>query len=525
MTTGFQPVGGGGGGGVTSVTASAPLASSGGATPNITLGDITGGTIVFKPGVPSADNAYETAAEIAAVLDFYLGAIEVVVDSTNAPATVPAGVKWDFRLKGVLSTGSLDSQLTVAEGGQLANLGTIRTLLVTIENTATPALTWDDYSLGPILFLNSGAVIIMASTATISPIVVPAGTAFDVFFQSGSTYIPDAGTPLLPMVELTGGGAGPGSGAVLILLMEYMTELPPPTLFSGDGTTQYGYNSDASGFPMPAWTAASTQLFPPLMIDVAAGVEYSDANVVAVPTGEPPNVQAWLDFFAVGYSAGSPAIRGVLYDWNGILGESFTVNGPYSTTLATQGGSVGSCPGGQVGQQGMIASGMQPLAYQSGMRAVAAGFLPGGLTAQAFDGVVLSGQTPGVGAGETATLTAAFDGTSTFGCQISQAYSMKLKAIATDGVDTASWDLIVSLHNSAGVTLDAAYQNGATQPTLALGVLTAVPSCSSAGATTWTLVVSPSLSAGSIDFSFIDGATTAACNVTLELSAQEVPFA
>src|ERR1700723_390453 len=120
--------GGGGGSGVTAVTATAPITSTGGATPNIALtpavpasvlapgangqvvttvggasvwatpgatGPGSAGYVIFRPGTASAGQAVATAAELNTAAAN--GAVLLIVDSSLAAATFPAGFTLDPR--------------------------------------------------------------------------------------------------------------------------------------------------------------------------------------------------------------------------------------------------------------------------------------------------------------------------------------------------------------------------------------------------------------------------------------------
>jgi len=83
--------GSGGGGGVTSVTASAPLASSGGATPNITYGPIAADTLVCNPTGASAAPTTMSLPGASGVVEYVHGSPDTLTAFGSTLNRVPFG--------------------------------------------------------------------------------------------------------------------------------------------------------------------------------------------------------------------------------------------------------------------------------------------------------------------------------------------------------------------------------------------------------------------------------------------------
>jgi hypothetical protein len=179
------PVPGGGGGGVTSVTASAPLASSGGDTPNITLpaggvsGDVltnvsgvaeweppSGGTVLDYAAFYGSSAATPTTAPGVAVAFATAGPTNGVIVGTGSLPThdflVPNAGTYDISWQLTDSTGATQTQLATGGTGAYAP----------IANTTVGRATGTTQM--------SNRVLVTLAAETIISVINPAGNSNDI---------------------------------------------------------------------------------------------------------------------------------------------------------------------------------------------------------------------------------------------------------------------------------------------------------------------------------------------------------
>lgn len=126
-------IGGGGGGGVTNVTASAPLASSGGATPNLTIAAAT----IFAPGSMSAADKTKLDGITAVVSS--VGATAPIASSGGATPTISIAAATPL-IPGSMSAADKAKLDGIAAGAAVASVGATAPVTSTGGTTPTIAL-------------------------------------------------------------------------------------------------------------------------------------------------------------------------------------------------------------------------------------------------------------------------------------------------------------------------------------------------------------------------------------------------
>lgn len=465
----------------------------------------TTGSIIFKPGVASTGNTYETAAEVAAQLLLANGALTVFVDDTVAPAVIPNGVVWQCGFRATIAghvIGNITS-LEIQDGGQIRNPSITRTVNLLCDSQTLPSIDYD--WTGTSLF-NLGIVgsLVLSATATVAAIQIPPGNTLVVDVSEALSITSDEPTGLVPIIELETGGASvffiitdllTGSGAIAVQTV------------GGDATGTLAYFADATGWPMPSWTLFSGTLTQ-VMIDAADGVAYNDSS--GPPTGA-ANVQSAIDIIksftqplypggviepldpSASFQVCGGTATGLL---TAVLGESCSASGSYSGCIGGYSNAVDgtySVTCGGYGNDVTVSSRYSCSlggytntinALQSVTKGQFAITYPG-----THDGALVTGCSPGGTSGLTpiqavdsyvmAAYIALGDMTANFQNGISNGpltlqdasnYSIEINAIANDdGSGSASWTFTVLVHTIGGIAIIDATSGGAFTPTTSVG--------------------------------------------------------
>jgi len=249
--------------------------------------------VVWRPGVPSSLNVVETWAEVEARIAATQGNIVVQVDSSIAPAVVPATANTECfgRVQLVGYTLNIAGLMTVsiADGGRLRNLTTVKSMVLNCVTTIHEALLQN--IAGGVLICREGGQINMALGSTV-PAIRYSATFSEVLSFEGATFNNNAGNPLLAMIAVDPGltcthaiisqaGSQAFSGA----------DAYSPQLFAGDATTTLLEILDSSAPQVTqTWFLGTVNAVP---MSTARGTSYDD-TLVAPPLGA-ANVQDAID--------------------------------------------------------------------------------------------------------------------------------------------------------------------------------------------------------------------------------------
>lgn len=213
-------------------------------------------SIIFRPGGVSGGIVANTWAEVQAFVALRQGACIVYVDDSLAAAHVPAasGITDGFgRLEIRPHFSTQYPTLTVDDGATLKSLYRISApIFLELDcRSATPSLDWN-YAFGPpSFFIEGGALIGNAATATQPAAVVPVGKSLVwSFLNHSGSYM---GAAAIALIDLSGAGS---TLAVYAFTATFSTGL----LVTGGVGTSASYNYDSTTLNMtnglPAMTAA-----------------------------------------------------------------------------------------------------------------------------------------------------------------------------------------------------------------------------------------------------------------------------
>jgi hypothetical protein len=166
---------------------------------------------IFRPGAPTAAPAYATLAEILPLIAAADGAFTLYIDSSLAPAEIPAGTVLDGRDLLTIApargpVGGTAMTLTIDDGGQILNpIGFVGQIDVASATTTIPALVVNNTNEG--IFLQFGARLLLLAAATRAFLdVIPGPTnlvAFNLDFASSFS----SAAPGIPFANLTAAGS------------------------------------------------------------------------------------------------------------------------------------------------------------------------------------------------------------------------------------------------------------------------------------------------------------------------------
>jgi hypothetical protein len=158
--------------------------------------------IVFRPGGVAGGNVYTTWATAFAAALATNDTTTIYVDSSMAPATVPAGA-WNGQ--GVLTLAAFNvglDALAVDDGGTLEELQAIEGLQVDCACVTTAALTIAN---GASLYLSRYSKIVLQVGALVPALQVAAGVVVALELDSGA--LDNTNAPTVGVVNVTNGGA------------------------------------------------------------------------------------------------------------------------------------------------------------------------------------------------------------------------------------------------------------------------------------------------------------------------------
>jgi hypothetical protein len=333
---------GGGGGGVTAVTGTAPITSTGGATPAIGItpsapantlspgangqvvttvggasvwatpaaaGPGSAGYVIFRPGTASAGQAVATPAELNTAAAN--GAVTLIVDSSIAAATLPAGFTLDPRFIVAMGfatgfPGFSGDLLTLADTAKWG-VYYVDGLDVICDCATTGAWTFAAGNTAPVVLIDNSAAVRVPNTATAPLYKAPSGVFAQFTVRGNSQLLGGTGAPA---ISAASGGT--------IELLAYEESTVTATALGSDVGGEALYAYDASMVP-PTFTFMHGT-YAPTPVDSDQNMTYGEGT--AFPS--PPNLA-------------QPFFRTDLeqeYRWNGTIWLASS-SGPGATRTVT----------------------------------------------------------------------------------------------------------------------------------------------------------------------------------------------
>lgn len=236
-------------GGVTDVTADAPLASSGGATPNLTIDDATpllrgvmsaadkarfdtigAASLTFRPGGVDGQGVVTTWAQVEAFANAAAVPWDLFVDTALGAAEVPATSTLDMRgictIKGVPTN---TSGLIVKDGGYLKNVRCSLGGNVSCEAITAPGVLFDiENSVAD--FREGGRIENIFGVSLVPCVEVNASSMVFAFLSAGGIFQNE----LIPVLKYNVDGF---QITAFILTTGGVTPLPDEGIIAGAGVT------------------------------------------------------------------------------------------------------------------------------------------------------------------------------------------------------------------------------------------------------------------------------------------------
>ena len=267
------------------------------------LGTITAGgfsvqaVIVFRPGMASAGNHYETAAEVATALTAAGGAAVVYCDNSLADCVIPHGVVWDFNLLGTLVGPNNGTPLYIRNGAQLRNLCFFNGAYVQCDGVSVPTLDYDTYTSAPLLSLYYSSLTLLASS-TGALLVIPDNGTVEILLYAGSVITPSNVATSAAIVI--------GSGAELQVISSNSTPIYGylGNLISGPSDAYVSWTGDSTAFPIPTLSLFSGSIVP-TYLSSAMGETYKPTTAADWAT-QPTTTQEALDRIAAVVGSSTP---------------------------------------------------------------------------------------------------------------------------------------------------------------------------------------------------------------------------
>lgn len=258
-------------------------------------------SIIWRPGGVAACDVVTTWAAVEAKILAAQGAIEVFVDTSIVnPAPIPSTADTEcfgaVVLSPLVSNIGSGAQISVADGGRLKNLFTVRGAISLVgAPTVRPFI--EQTLPGTIFICREGGNITLDLGATV-PAIHLAGTFCEVAAFEGGSYTNASGNPALAIVSVD-----PGLTALHAIISQAGTSGPPSypaNMFSGPvGTTLIQiYDSSAEPVVQPNFLGAVV----PLPMSYGSGTVYNDSTV-PIPSLGVDTVQAAIDVLKVQVAA------------------------------------------------------------------------------------------------------------------------------------------------------------------------------------------------------------------------------
>lgn len=319
-------------------------------------------SLIYKPGGVSTGITYATWSELYAAFQSTDGLVNVLVDSSLAVPTVPAGT-YDFQYRAKFTARTAQGALVFQEGSLCKNIREISgAFTFDTQATTTPPLQFDPAPASPVFFINDGAIV-MADSGLTPLIFVQDSTTLTVFLSSvASLGTLNTNTPTFKLgsdaslLVFASGQShiyenllqGPSNSAVQIIYDASSTYAPSHPLFLGTLTaTPAGLAANCIYTPVtPAnWSPAPTltntaldQLASRLSAFTQGSVLFAGASGVYSQN----NSKLFWDNtnFRLGIGTATPAVEldNVGFTKLGSLSPSLKVYYATGTTNASQGG-------------------------------------------------------------------------------------------------------------------------------------------------------------------------------------------
>lgn len=232
-------------------------------------------SLIYKPGGVSTGITYATWSELYAAFQSTDGLVNILVDSSIAVPTVPAGT-YDFQYRAKFTARTAQGALVFQEGSLCKNIREISgAFTFDTQATTTPPLQFDPAPASPVFFINDGAIV-MADSGLTPLIFVQDSTTLTVFLSSvASLGTLNTNTPTFKLgsdaslLVFASGQShiyenllqGPSNSAVQIIYDASSTYAPSHPLFLGTLTaTPAGLAANCIYAPVtPAnWSPAPT---------------------------------------------------------------------------------------------------------------------------------------------------------------------------------------------------------------------------------------------------------------------------
>ncbi len=297
----------GGGSGVTSVSGTAPIVSSGGATPAISITpatDVAAGsmsatdktkldqsvpaTFVFRPGGVAGGNVFTDFNLLYAAATAFAGGMRVVVDdSIQSPAVIQPKTgggaytltNWHFAGIPNIVDASGGASLQFASGVTIASPTTITFYGVSVSYAGTtPCITLANGQEVNLYFEEASSLICTSTGVFVQTVAGSFGfiLGYNATFGDGTHAV----------------GRGSGTGTLLVVGLDGTNLTAGAITASISGSSQYHY--DAASAP----NALSANVFQ-IALDIATGISYVANNAADWPGGvAPTNPSNALDLLA-----------------------------------------------------------------------------------------------------------------------------------------------------------------------------------------------------------------------------------
>jgi len=288
---------------------------------------------VWRAGVPSTGQFFETWAELEPLIASNFGNITIFVDSSIAPCEVP--IVADTELFGRTKFLAYDNNIvtgstfTILDGGRIRNPYTVQGIRITVVATAISPILLDIP--GQQFILREGGRLQLDDGSTVPAISMTGNFSEIANFEGSALLRGGAVPPLVPIV-----GLAPGIAALYFRISiagdSQASNSYSQLTFSGDGTNFLIIGYDSSAPPVSQTLYTGGQLL--LGMSQASATTYDDS--IATPSLGQTTTQAAIDVLkrrvvGFGNTASRPAIPadvdtgGMYFDTD--LGYAINSNG------------------------------------------------------------------------------------------------------------------------------------------------------------------------------------------------------